>query len=78
MKKRILKKPLPKELDHEYGWYGTTLKKCFYAKDLKKMNHWFTGQTGAICEKTGQFVYYSWDVDRYLNLMLKGEPTYFD
>lgn len=78
-KQKILKKPLPKTLDHNLGWYWGTLKKCFYATELKKLGKWFRGQTCAIDSKNNnEIVYYSWDVQRYLDYALDGKPLIWD
>lgn len=45
-------------------------------------NQWMTGQTGIMLEdkKTGKAALgiYKHDVERYLDSVLKGKPTYFD
>jgi len=45
--------------------------------ERKKFNKWIGGQTICVTDK-GEFGYYSWDVESFLNLIRKGTPTYFD
>jgi hypothetical protein len=45
-------------------------------EEMKKFNKWICGQTGCIVD--GKFAYYSWDVERFINMVRKGTITYFD
>jgi len=46
-------------------------------KVYKKLMEWFIGQTGIMDDK-GEFIYYYHDIERGLDLILKGKETYFD
>jgi hypothetical protein len=71
---------------HELGLDGIELKKYiryrtknkYVGQTYRKLMSWFHGQTGAIDMKTGEFIYYYHDIERGLDFILKGKPTYFD
>jgi len=67
---------LPKPHDR-LGYTYEELKTFLTSKELKKFNDWIYGQTCAI-NKKGQFIYYAWDVERFVDLVRKGKPTYWD
>lgn len=66
--------PKPK---HKLGYTYEELKTFLTVKELKKFNEWIYGQTCAI-NNQGQFVYYAWDVERFIDLVRKDTPTYWD
>lgn len=46
-------------------------------KELGRFKNWMEGQTVSIYPD-GATNYYDWDVKRFLDLVRKGIPTYFD
>jgi hypothetical protein len=47
----------------------------------KHFGKWFTGQTGPVItdeEGKAECGFYTHDVERYLDMILKKKPTYFD
>jgi hypothetical protein len=51
--------------------------KALFAKEMwKDFSKWMVGQTCALWK--GEMVFYDHDVKRFLDMKLKGKPTYFD
>lgn len=68
-------KKMPKHKD-ELGYTAFELAKFMTKKELKQFYEWMYGQTCGI--SNGEVIYYAWDVERFLNLIRKGIPTYWD
>ena len=64
--------------DHDCGYFWSSIEKMMTKKEFKEFKKWMYGQTCAIDEKTNQVVVYSWDIDRFLDMLRKGKPTYWD
>lgn len=70
-------KALPKPF-HELGYSYEQLEEFFSAEEFTKFKNWITGQTGFLEPTTGNCGYYTCDVERFTNRVLKGKNTYFD
>lgn len=65
------------ELDHERGYYYSTLENIFDSEELEAFDEWIQGQTVAKCSETGEFVFYKNDVERFIELMNHKQSVYF-
>ena len=66
-----------KEQKKKWGALFTEEVDALLLKEVKKhFGKWFCGQTGIIID--GKPCIYKSDVERYLEGILKGVPTYFD
>ncbi|HLD91053.1 MAG TPA: hypothetical protein VI911_08590 [Patescibacteria group bacterium] len=52
------------------------IEKELTKEELKQFSKWINGQTCGIVDN--QCVYYSEDVERFIRMVRKGIPTYFD
>jgi len=78
-RKKARKDPclLPKPL-HKIGYTYSEIESFLTKKELKKFNDWMYGQTCGVDENTGQHLIYAWDVQRFVDMVRKGTPTYWD
>ncbi len=67
---------LPKSL-HKLGYLNRELQYFMSDEELKEFNKWIGGQTGFVTDN-GEFGFYSWDVKRFLEMVRKLKPTYWD
>lgn len=66
------------EPDHEYGYTDAHIKSFLTKKEYVQFGKWIYRQTCALDEKTGKTIYYGHDVMRFVNMVRKGKPTYWD
>lgn len=66
---------LPKPL-YTHGYSYEELPDFMTEDELAKFNKWIGGQTVAMEE--GRIIYYSWDVQRFLENVRKNSKTYWD
>lgn len=71
---RVKKVPKP---DHKWGYSDKLIRKILTPEEYIKFCAWMTGQTVAWDEKLGGITY-KWDLDRFLDCIRKGIPTYWD
>lgn len=66
------------EPDHEYGYTNAHVKSFLTKKEYVQFGKWMYGQTCAWDEKLNECIYYGHDVMRFVDLVRKGKPTYWD
>jgi len=77
MSKKKMLKPRIDTKDGPSHYIEEDLKKMMTKKEFEQFGKWMYGQTGLV-RRDGKCGYYSWDVERFLKLVRKGIPTYFD
>ena len=73
MKPRIYKYASGEE---EHYYLDEDLKEFLTPEEYKKFNQWICGQTCTMLD--GRIAIYAHDVQRFVNMVRKGTPTYFD
>ena len=73
--KKKIQLPKPK---HKRGYTYEEIKSFLTEKELKRFNDWIDGQTCAVDAKTNQSIIYGHDVMRFVDMVRKGTPTYWD
>jgi hypothetical protein len=66
----------PRSNKHFNYYFYEDLAKLMKFHELKRFLRWIAGQTVGVVNK--KIAYYSWDVDRFLELVREGKQTYFD
>lgn len=68
-----MKLPVPK---HELGYTYDEIKSFMTAQEYEKFCEWMNGQTCAIEDDV--IYVYECDVERFLAMVRRGKPTYWD
>ena len=66
------------EPDHHYGYTDAHIKSFLTKKEYVQFGKWIYGQTCVWDEKKKECIYYGHDVMRFVDLVRKGIPTYWD
>ena len=66
------------EPDHEYGYTDAHIKSFLTKKEYVQFVKWMYGQTCAWDEKRKECIAYGHDVMRFVDMVRKGTPTYWD
>ena len=66
------------EPNHKMGYTGDFIETFLSKSELKKFWQWMRGQTCTRDEKTKEFVYYTYDVVRFVEMTRKNIPTLWD
>lgn len=74
--KKAKKIKLPKP-GNEYGYSYEEIIKFMSKKELTEFDKWMFGQTCGL-DDNHQPIYYTWDVERFLNLIRNKVPTFWD
>lgn len=67
-----------REPSHPMGYTHEDLLMILSPAEMKKFGDWIYGQTCGVDEKTGNCLIYPWDLERFIALVRKGIPTYWD
>jgi hypothetical protein len=62
---------------HKYGYYEQQVRDMMEDSEWSKFLSWMTGQT-VMATKAGKTVFFTRDVQRFLELVRNGVPTYWD
>lgn len=66
------------EPDHVHGYTDENLRSFLTKKEHKQFWKWMYGQTCAFDKELNQCIAYGHDVMRFVELVRKGKPTYWD
>lgn len=75
MGERDTRVELPKR-QYQHGYSYDELADFMSEEELLKFNKWIGGQTCAV--EDDQIIYFSWDVQRFLENVRTGSKTYWD
>jgi hypothetical protein len=73
----LMKRPKPPVVrEDKLGMTEEEVKDLFAKEMWKEFSKWMVGQTCTMWK--GKFAYYDHDVKRFVEMKLRGKPTYFD
>jgi len=76
MKKKVKEEIRPRICKDFTYYLDEDIKRIMSKSEIEKFEGWIYGQTVGVVR--GKVAYYSWDVERFLRLIRKGVPTFFD